>query len=161
MAETVTNASTHYELPECLHATVSSSGRPVSGLFVRVRIATSRKNDFANGFGPSDAAGNISVTREDLLREAERDRNLFIMDYGHPEHDYAGCIDVTPMNREALIRALDAYHQFQVASEFPPLYPEHLQEARLILEGLAPAVLCVELSVEGGSGRVMAERIEA
>lgn len=157
----VENASAQYELPERVRATVTCEGRPVPGTFVIFRIATSRKNDFANAFGPSDATGNIVVTRTQLLREAERDREFAIMDFGHPELDYAGHIEVTPMNREALVRALDAYHQFQAFTEYPPLYAERLQKARLTLEELEPAVLIVVLTVEGGSGSVVARQVQA
>jgi hypothetical protein len=83
------------------------------------------------------------------------------MDYGHPELDYAGVIDVTPMNREALCRAVEAYHQFQAYTQYPPLYAEHLQEARHTLEGLAPAVLHLDLTVEGGAGKVVANEAQA
>jgi hypothetical protein len=156
MAKSVVNASARYELPESLHVKVTCDGRPIPGLFVRVRIATSRKNDFANAFGPSDTSGEIVVTRSQLLREAERDRQFFIMDFGHPELDYAGVIDVTPMNQEALGRAVEAYHQFQAYTEYPPLYAERLQEARLALESLSPAVLRLGVTVQGGTGQVVA-----
>lgn len=161
MAKFVENPSLRYELPELVRATVTCNGRPIPGIFVRVRIATLRKNDFANAFGPSDATGTIVVTRSEILREAERDRQCAIMDFGHPELDYAGVIDVAPMNRDALGRAVEAYHQFQAYTQYPPLYAERLQEARLTLESLAPAVLHLELTVEGGTGQVVANEAQA
>jgi hypothetical protein len=161
MANSVKNASTRSELPDRVRAIVTCDGRPIRGLFVSFRIATSRKNDFASAFGPSDATGTIVVSRSELLREAERDRQLFIMDYGHPELDYVGVIDVTPMNREALGRALEAYHQFQAHTHYPPRYAEHLREARRTLEGLAPAVLHLNVTVEGGTGEVVSKEAQA
>jgi hypothetical protein len=161
MANSVKNSSTRSELPDRVRATITCDGRPIPGLFVSVRIAASRKNDFSSAFGPTDATGTIAVTRSELLREAERDRQFFIMDYGHPELDYAGVIYVTPMNREALGRAVQAYHQFQAHTQYPPLYAERLQEARRTLEGLAPAVLHLDLTVEGGTGEVVPKEAQA
>jgi hypothetical protein len=133
----------------------------MSGLFVQVQIETAFKNDFWSTFGPTDSEGSVAFSRDDLLRRGDQDRTLFLMDYGHPEIDYTGHMEVHPMGREALRRAIDAYHQFQQVVSFPPRYAEQLQEARLALDEIAPARLEVGLNVSGGSGTVVGVAAEA
>jgi hypothetical protein len=148
-------------LPDSVSAVVKCGGHPTPGLFVDVRIATSSKNDFNCVFGPTDATGLLEFTRDDLLRQAARDRNLSLMDYGHPEANYAGRVEVSPMGRERLRGALRGYETWRSAAAFPPQYAERLRTALSMLERLAPARLEVELTVSGGYGEVVGLQAEA
>jgi hypothetical protein len=150
-----------FTLPAKVKAEVLCNGRPTEGLFLWARIETSFKNDFSSLIGPSDARGFVSFTRDDLLLNGERDRTLFIMDYGHPEIHYTGFLNVVPASREELRRAIDAHRQFQQVVSFPPHHAEQLQEACLKLDRLAPATLEAVLTVQGGTGTVAAVGAEA
>jgi hypothetical protein len=148
-------------LPELVRAVVRCNQCALSGLFVQARIATSFKNDFYSLHGPADEAGVIAFSRDDLLREGNNDRNLFLMDYGHPESDYSGYLEVRPMGRESLRRALEAYELFKDVVTFPPDYAKQLEHARRILDELAPAHLDVQLEVSRGTGKVVGFAAEA
>lgn len=149
------------KLPERLQVRLLADGTPVKGMFVRVTIKTTRKNDFVLGFGPSDEEGMLQISRAQLLREAEKERRLFVMDYGHPEADFAGEISVRALSREDLQRAIVAYDLYQGVSPYAPEYAENLQEARLALEELKPRELAVEVVCYDPRIRARAEATSA
>ena len=145
------------KLPERIAIRVLADGRPVAGVFASVTIRTTRKNDFGLGFGPTNEDGGLVISREDLLREAEKERRLFIMDYGHPEDDFTGEIVVRALNREALQRAIAAYDAYHQVTPYPARYAEQIQEARTALEESGASELSVEVKHMNGDVRVRAE----
>lgn len=149
------------KLPERIHIKVLADGRPAPGMFVCVTLRTTRKNDFGLGFGPTSEDGNLQISREDLLREAEKERRLFIMDYGHPEDDFSGEILVKPLNREALQQAIAAYDTYHQVTPYPQRYAEQVQEARACLEESQPSELSTEVKHTNGGVRVRAETSRA
>jgi len=148
-------------LPERLEVRVLVDGTPTVGMFVCVTIRMTRKNDFGLGFGPTNEEGELMISREDLLREAEKERRLFIMDYTHPEDDFAGEVVVTPLNREALAQAITAYDTYQQVTPYPPRYAEQVQEARMLLDELKPKSLSVEIEHDGEGIVVRGETVTA
>ncbi len=151
----------HWRLPDALHVRLRANGVPVSGLFVLVRVKAARKNDFSSLHGPSGADGRVTATRERIVAEAGRDAQLFLMDYGHPEADAAGELEVTPLDRQATERALAAYELFRAVTEFPAGYSEALGRSLAALERLAPARLTAEVEVIGGNMAVRVRAAEA
>lgn len=149
------------KLPERIDIRVLADGRPASGMFVSVTLRTTRKNDFGLGFGPTSDDGGLQITRDDLLREAEKERRLFIMDYGHPEDDFSGEILVKPLNREALQQAIAAHDTYHQVTLYPARYSEQVQEARSTLEGLKPSELSVEVKHTGGGVHVRTQTSRA
>jgi len=145
------------KLPERIYIRILADGRPVAGMFALVTIRTTRKNEFGLGFGPTDENGGLVISREDLLREAEKERRLFITDYGHPEDDFTGEIVVRALNRDALQRAIAAYDAFQKVTPYPARYAEQIQEARAALEQSGASELSVEVKHKNGDVRVRAE----
>ena len=137
------------------------NGEPAAGMFIVVRIMTSRKNDFSLGFGRTDAQGQLVITRDDLLREAENDKRFFIMDYGDPEADFSGELVVSPLNRDALQRAVDAYDLYHEVWAYSPTYLENIQQAQKILEQLPPSKLSVEARHDGEGIHVKTEVVAA
>ncbi len=132
------------KLPERLDIRVLADGRPAAGMFVCVTIRTTR-NDFGLGFGPTSEDGGLQISREDLLREAEKERRLFIMDYGHPEDDFSGEVLVKPLNHEALQQAIAAYDTYHQVTPYPARYAEQIQEARATLEESKSSELSAEV----------------
>lgn len=145
------------KLPERIDVRVIADGRPVAGMFVCVTVRTTRKNDFGLGFGPTNKEGELVIWRHDLIREAEKERRLFIMDYGHPEYDFAGEVVVTPLNREALRQAITAYDTYHEVTPYPPLYAQQMEEARTNLEQWKPKVLSAEVKHIDSDCRVRGE----
>jgi len=117
-------------------------------MFFSISLKMRRKNHFAVPAGPSDGFGVVMVTHADIEHWVNWQRNTFIMDYtGLP--DATGDIEVFVMNREALAGALKAYDLYRSISDFPPEYPDQLEEAKRILDGLAPVDLTVEVEHDG------------
>lgn len=136
------------------------NGELAPGMFIITRIMTSRKNDFGLGFGPTDVQGQLAITRDDLLREAEKDKRFFIMDYGDPEADFSGELVVSPLNSDALERAVEAYHLYKEVWPYPPSYLEQIQQAQRMLELLRPSKLSVEVKHDGEGIVVRTQSVE-
>lgn len=149
------------KLPERIEIKVFADGRPAAGMFVCVTLRTTRKNDFGLGFGPTSEGGGLHISREDLLREAEKEQRLFIMDYGHPEDDFSGEIVVKPLNREALESAIAAYHTYHQVTPYPPRYAEQVQEARTALDESRPLELSAEVKHTNEGVRIRVETCRA
>jgi len=149
------------KLPNKMRIRILADGRPLAGMFVRVDLKAKWRSDFSLGFGPSDEQGVLVITYEDLIRQARELCDFFIMDYGDPEKDLAGEIVVAAKNREALLRATEAYDSFQHVVQFPPRYAEQIQEARMLLDELRPKRLSVEIEHDGEGIVVRGETVVA
>ncbi|WP_242395822.1 hypothetical protein [Anaeromyxobacter oryzisoli] len=146
--------------PNEIVVVVKRNGIPVPGMFVLCTLRSTRKNDFKLVFGPTDSAGRLRVSREDLLREGGNEKRLFPMDYGDVEADFSGELKVTPMNREALSRALTAYSMFNNVSPYPAGYEENVRRARDALEH-ENGVLVVETSTSDATVKVLCVSVPA
>jgi hypothetical protein len=136
-------------LPTWLKLICRADGAPTRGMFVTVRLKMSRKNDFSVLAGPTDEHGAAVLTREEIDRSVEWDRNTFVMDYTGLG-DSTGEIVISPLSRKELHRAMDAYKLFRSANPpYPPRYPQRLQEALQTLETIVPATLSVEVEHDG------------
>src|SRR5260370_29029528 len=115
-------------LPNRMKITIEAGGRPTSQMFVTLKFVTSQKNPFNLVFGPSDVHGIIEVTKEQIITEAAKTRDLFLMDYADIESCWTGTLFVAPLNREAIRRALSAFKMFRRYT-YPDNYEENLLPA--------------------------------
>ena len=101
------------------------------------------------------------MTREEILTEARKGDNFFLMDYAGLEQSWTGRLLVTPINREAIKRALSAFHLYR-QFPYPANYSETLNLADAALVGISQQELTVvvqhdsanEIVVESGIVRV-------
>jgi hypothetical protein len=100
-----------------------ADGERLPGVFVLLTLKVRRKNDFHILGGPTDETGTAVVTREDIERSVERDRETFIMDYTGLA-DCTGEVMARPWNREAIEAALRAYELFSPHLPYPQGYRE-------------------------------------
>ena len=114
-------------LPQQIAIEVHEGTKPCAGVLVNVTLVTTRKNDFRSMWGPTDAAGKLTVTRQELLDEGMKDREFFLMDYGHPELDFSGEIRLRVAREADLGRALAAYAQFSPGFPYRTGYAAMLQ----------------------------------
>jgi len=142
------------KLPEQMRVEIRGDQKPLKDMFVMVQIVTNKQNDFAFAFGPSDESGHLQISRDDLLREADNLKRLFIMDYGDPEADFSGKIIIEPLNRSALQKAANGYESFKKAAQFPANYGEDIRHAKDVLDRLQPARLSVTIQSEDDTGVV-------
>ncbi len=139
------------KLPEAMTIRVCGDSKPLAGMLVTVTIKVHWKNDFNVLCGPTDPTGSVYVSREYLLDEARKDRELFLMDYGHPEVDVTGEIAVQPMGISDLKRAADAYNLFKHSGLYRQGYIEDIQSAIDLLTRSGTKELRSEVAcVEGG-----------
>lgn len=141
-------------LPEHIEVRCKVKGAPFKGAWIILVIKTSYKNPFNLLFGPTNSLGEIAITRAQVLAEAEKNRRMFLMDYGHPEEDWTGHIEIEPMNVEDVQKALQAHELFKGAFK----YPEDFQQKLLdYLEGLKQVIgerLDLEAWVKGGQAKL-------
>src|ERR1700674_570984 len=78
----------------------------MKGMSVMLKFLTAWKNPCGLVFGPSDEQGRIVVMRDQIIGEARKTLELFLMDYGDLEIEWTGKLRVTPMNRKSIERAL-------------------------------------------------------
>jgi len=60
------------------------------------------------------------------------------MDYADPVDNFSGEIEVSPMSRHDIKRALDAYNMFADATKYPEKWKETLESADRVLVSLDP-----------------------
>lgn len=133
------------QLPNTIKIRTLGNGIPISNMFVRLTIKTNYKNSFDLIFGPSNSTGTITVTSDDIIREAEKDRRLFIMDYGDPVENFSGEIEITPLNQENLSKARAAYNMFKEHSSYPKNYEANLGRSIQAIDGKNIKTLSVEI----------------
>ena len=114
-------------LPEAIELTVTDQGKPCCGALVRVELLATRKNNFSSYWGPTDAEGKVCIERAELVIEGEQEGELFLMDYGHPEKDFAGQIRISVASRDAIARALKAFGEWSGCFPFRSGYETMLK----------------------------------
>jgi hypothetical protein len=145
-------------LPEQIEVSVSVDGKPLGGVLIHLTIVTTFKNDFVLLFGPTGVDGKLVISRDEMIREALREQELFIMDYGDPEIHFSGVVLVAVFGKDAIKKAIDVYPDFKDAFEFPPGYLDRLHRAQEILENLADQKISVDVRyAEAGNLSVRVE----
>ena len=125
-------------LPSKLYITCSVNGRPLPNELVCVTIKTNRRNDFPLIFGPTNQNGHITVTREELIGQAMDEKKVAQMDFGDPEYDFTGDIEITPLGLQDIDNALGAYRLFRKAGGYPRNWIRLLKIAKKSLDKLPP-----------------------
>lgn len=148
-------------IPESIHIRVLSDGVPAEGVLVEAIIRVRRKNDFASIHGPSDREGRVLITKDKILHEAESDRSMFQMDYGHPEDDFAGVISLQPCGESILHRALNGYLEFSKYCPYPLGYEQMLHEALARLNTQRWNILTLHMLEAEGAARVELNSVTA
>jgi len=92
--------------------------------------------------------GKIRVTREEIVSEAQKVREFFLLDYARIEAAWGGTLVVTPLNREAINRARSAYQLFGARYPFIERYKEFLDAADAALSQLPSVELTAIVQCE-------------
>ena len=121
-------------LPDAIELEVQADGEPRAGVWVDLQLVMTRKNAFNSSHGPSDARGRLTIHRSVILEWARLDKQMFIMDYGDEEADWAGFMRIQPMGRAALQRALGGIREWEKYMPYPEGYADGLRAASKALE---------------------------
>ena len=135
-------------IPAKMLITIKVGDRPTKGMFVILKFLMARKNSYNLVFGPSDEQGRVEATRDEIIKDARKSMELFLMDYGEIKTYWTGQLQVTPMNRESIGRALSAIRLFRDVYEYPHGHEELLRAADAALAQMGDAELTTVVQTE-------------
>ena len=115
-------------LPESIEVAVSSEQKPGVGFLIKLRLGVIRKNSYSYILGPTNSEGKAWITKNELLREANRTVELALMDYVPLEHNYSGEVEVKVMTESGIRKAIEAF-EIYAPLEYPEGYIEKLNQA--------------------------------
>jgi hypothetical protein len=141
-------------LPEHIEVTVKAGGEPLEGLLIQLSILTTFKNNFVLLFGPTGVDGKLIINRDEMITQALRDQELFMMDFGDPEIHFSGELLVSVFGKEAIARAINVYPDFKDVYEFPTGHLDQLHRAFQILANLGDQEISVDV-VNEEAGNVL------
>ena len=121
---------------------VTASGDFKCGLAVRLKFSMSKKNDyFFTAF--LDERGKAEISKTELLRSFDADRNLFLMDYIDPRAAFTGQITAHVLNKAEITKSINARGMFK-KYPYPENYFENLKTALAITQDEGKTVVIVE-----------------
>lgn len=143
-------------LPDRIHIEVQSRGQPLAGMLVLTRLIMREKSDYFGIFGPTDDLGFLTVTRAELLREAQTARNYFENEFADPLTACAGLIEVRVLDEAGIERAQEAH---DLLHEYPYTagHIDRLREAARVLQRSGRVLMEVSVTAEGGTAQVKVE----
>jgi hypothetical protein len=115
------------EIPDELIIQARDREGGLAGSWVRLTLATRRKNDFGVVLGPADREGRLVATRQEVLDQIDETRDFFPMDYTGLA-DWDGTIRVSVMNRDDVSRTLSAFEMWGKALGVRS--PQHLDQLK-------------------------------
>lgn len=89
--------------------------KPVPNIAVRIKLFAKHKNDYNFILPLSDEKGCIKITRDWLEEEIRKEQTLFVMDYSSKLNDCNPEIEITVLNTEELLRAVNAMYVYKDA----------------------------------------------
>ena len=124
----ISASSSPIDLPDKLVATCLADGEKFQGLLIVVAVVMLKKNDYSMIFGPSTQDGEVTITKDEILKEMARDRELFPMDYEDLTH-FSGDLIVEPMGLQEIDSALKAYEIFKSSTQYSTGHRDKLDQA--------------------------------
>lgn len=142
-------------LPERLDCVVAEDGNPVMGLMLRAELKTTRKNPYTILFGPTNRDGCACLDRAAIIRQADSQLNLALMDFDPLEKAFSGVVRVAIMQEGDVQNALHAYELFKGVANFTDHYEDDLKAALAAVRHTDASKLNVRVKVEPTSVTVL------
>lgn len=139
-------------IPIQLVLLASLAGAPLPGAWFAVTLPMRTKNPYRLLFGPASLSGAITITRDDILREVKKVRDLFLMDYDDPSIGWTGRMEVRALNRSDIANVLLAYDTYASVGVYPRDLVPQLTELDTALDGHEGDDIAVQVTIEGGEG---------
>lgn len=115
-------------LPEKIEVETLYKQKPEKGLLVKLTLATDRKNNYSLILGPTDASGKASITKKELINNANEIFEIALMDYVSLEQSYTGKVKLEVMNKTDIESAINAYEIYG-SENYPEDYIDMLNQA--------------------------------
>ena len=119
---------------------VKAKGEKTSGVSVILKFKMLQKNDF-DFIVFLDDSGKAEISRDDLLRSFDRDRNLFLMDFCDPRQVFTGQIEAWVATTDEIEGAIKSYELYKKHISYPPDCLEKLNKAA----NLVSSIISVEI----------------
>lgn len=146
----------NWQFPSYFNIRCLVDGRPQEGLLVCLTLRMRRKNDFEAWVNPTNSKGESRITWNEIMSQVREEIKIAQMDYGHLEADFAGEVIATPVNRNDIERALEAYDLYRGATKYPRGWKRQLQQAGEFLREFSPdARIEVEVEHDGAGIKVI------
>ena len=107
---------------------VVARGQFQPGVAVRITFGMAEKNDF-DYITFLDATGRAEISREQLLRSFDQERQFFLMDFADPRTAFNGDIQAELLTKEDVETAIEAYGKFSSHYDYPHGYLDGLKLA--------------------------------
>ncbi len=136
-------------LPDWFTVTCKADGRLAAGVVVGVTLHMRRRNHHFVIAGRTDRRGELVVTRDALLKEANAARKLFPADYDPvdgPNGQFGGKVEVAALTAPEIEAALKAHDQFHTVTPYPPNFRSELEAGHKALTALAPSRIDVTVT---------------
>ena len=101
---------------------------PEKGLLVKLTLVTDRKNNYSLIIGATDVFGKASITKEEIINNANETLELALMDYVSLEQSFTGEIQTAIMNKTDIESAIKAYETYG-SENYPEGYINNLKQA--------------------------------
>jgi len=115
-----------HKFPESVRVRVDQ--QRAEGLAVRLCFEMKNKNNFTYTVF-LDPYGTAMISSDELLKNFNEDRKMFLSDYTDPMTNFTGKITANVMNEADLNNAMKAFCVFKNKCSFPAGYMEHLKVA--------------------------------
>ena len=138
------------KIPNQIKLQVFADEKAVEGILCLLTAESNYKNNFNSIIGPSDSNGNIYISRENILSNANEDVKNFMMDYGNPLNCITGNYTITPMSISELNKAKAAFKSFNEFFQYPTGYINTIKNAISLLSNSSFLELKVKvISIDG------------
>lgn len=128
------------------------AGSPLPKAWFSVTLSMKTKNPYRLLLGPASPEGVLVATRDDVLREIKKVRDLFLMDYDDPTIAWTGRLEVRVLSRSDIANLLLAYDTYGSTGVYPPDLPQQLMDLDGKLDSHEDDDVSAQISVEGGEG---------
>jgi hypothetical protein len=125
-------------------------------MLVLTRLIMREKSDYFGIFGPTNDLGFLTITREELLREAKTAHDFFGGEFADPLTASAGLIEVRVLDEAGIERAREA-HDLLHDYPYTPDHIDRLREASNVLQRIGRVLMEVSATAEGGTAEVKVE----
>jgi hypothetical protein len=140
------------ELPSRLEISLSLGDEPLPGGWVLVGLPMFRKNPYHLHFGPTNEAGVVVVTSEDLSEGARATNDLFIMDYiGLGPEWWSGEVLLKPVTLRAIQHLRVGFATWRHTSFYSADFPQQMDSLQERLSAVAPTTM-IKLSLLSDPG---------